>query len=117
MSTTDYLQKMSELRTRVSQHIKLEGDNNNNNNGVFKNITSVIPKINTQSILFYTVPPIIFTVIFFIIKPGFLCNDHIDKDNVITRKINIKKVLIAGLISGTVISIGLFAFFRQKKVE
>lgn len=111
--TTDYFKKMSELRTRVSQHVKLEGNNNNNNNGVIKSITSVISKINSQSILFYTVPPIIFIVIFFIIKPGFVCNEHIDKDNVITNKISIKKVIIAGLISGTIISVALFAYFRN----
>lgn len=110
MSTTDYVQKISELRNRVSQHVKLEG----NNNGVLNTITSVIPKINTQSIFFYTVPPIIFIVIFFIIKPSFVCNQNIDKDNVITNKISIKKVLIAGLISGTIISVGLFAYFRKK---
>ena len=114
MSTTDYIQKMSELRSRVSHHSKLKGSDNT---GVLRTITSAIPKINTQSMFFYAVPPVILFLIFFIIRPGFVCNEHIDKDNVITNKISIKKVLISGLITGTIISIGLFAYFRQKKLK
>ena len=107
MVTPNYTKKMSELRVRVSQHAKLEGDNNGN-------IRVLMPKINTQSILFYIAPLIILIIIFFITKPHFVCIEHIDKDNVITHKLNYKKVLISGLISGTVISVGLFAYFHNK---
>ena len=111
MTTPDYTQKMSELRARVGQHAKL---NNVSNKSALSTIKSVIPTINTKSIFFYATPLVILVVIFFIMRPGFVCNDHIDKDNVITSKIDVKKVIIAGLISGTVISVGLFAYFRQK---
>ena len=106
MATTDYTKKISELKSRVASHAKIE----DNNIG-----KSVIPKINTQSIFFYTVPLIIFVVLFFIMRPNFVCNEHIDQNNVITYKVSIKKVLIAGIITGAIISIGLFAYFRQKK--
>jgi len=105
MTTPDYTQKMSELRDRVVQYTKI----NNVSNTSF-----LIPNINTQSIFFYTAPLLIMFVIFFIMRPGFVCNDYIDKNNVITNKLNVKKVVISGLISGTVISVGLFAYFRQK---
>ena len=48
-------------------------------------------------------------------KPSFICNDNIDVDNVITKKINFNKLFIYGLIIGGVISIGLFVYFKQKK--
>jgi hypothetical protein len=53
-------------------------------------------------------------VILLFTRPGFVCTDHIDKDNVITQKVNYKKLIIYGLIGGGVISIGLFAYFKQK---
>lgn len=109
MTTPYYTQRMSELRVRVGQHAKLPAKS------AFSNITSVIPKINTQSPIFYITPPVVLIILFMFIKPGFLCDDYIDKDNVITQKINYKNLLIAGLVGGGVISVGLFAFFRQKK--
>lgn len=113
MSTPDYTKKMSDLRTRVNQHAKLEGGDTNT--GAIGTIAAAIPKINTQSILFYAAPPVILTIVFLFMKPGFVCVEHKDEENGITNKMSYKKVLIAGLISGTVISIGLFAYFRQKK--
>lgn len=112
MSTPDYTQKISDLRARVGQHAKIQ---NTESKSAINVITSVIPKIDTQSIIFYTIPPVVLVIIFLIMKPGFVCIDNIDKDNVITQKLIFKKALIAGLISGTIISVGLFAYFRQKK--
>jgi hypothetical protein len=114
MTTPDYTVKISELRARVSNHAKLDGDNSI---GAISTITASIPKINTQYILFYCTPQIILTIIFIIMKPNFVCNEYIDKDNVVTNRLNYNRVLIAGLISGTVISVGLFAYFHSKKVN
>jgi hypothetical protein len=112
MTTPDYTVKISELRARVGNYAKLEGENNV---GTISTITASIPKINTQYIFFYCTPLIILTIIFIIMKPNFVCNEYIDKDNVVTSRLSYNKVLIAGLISGTVISIGLFAYFHNKK--
>ena len=113
MTTPDYTQKMSDLRVIVGQHAKLMSKSDKK----ASNITSVIHVINTQSPIFYIIPPVVLIILFMFIKPGFLCEDYIDKDNVITRKINIKNLIIAGLIGGGAISIGLFAFFRQKNLK
>ena len=111
MTTPDYTQKMSELRVRVEQYAKLPSPSKNG----FSTATSVIHKINTQSPIFYIVPPIILIILLFFMKPGFVCTDNIDIDNVVTKKMNFKKLLIAGLIGGGIISVGLFAYFRKKK--
>jgi hypothetical protein len=112
MTTPDYTQKMSDLRVLVGKHAKLTSKSGKN---AFNNITTRMPSINTQSPIFYIIPPVILIILFIFIKPGFLCEDHINKDNVITHKINIKSLIITGLIGGGSISIGLFAYFRRKK--
>lgn len=114
MSTPNYSKKISELRIRVGNHVKLEDNNTGGNIGVISKITSVIPKINIKSVFFYTIPPFILTILFIIMKPGFVCEDHIDKDNVITKKIILTKCFTLGLISGVIVSIGLFAYFYKK---
>jgi hypothetical protein len=114
MTTPDYTQKMSELRSRVEQHVILPGKSDSKG-GFGRSIASAIPKINTQSPIFYTIPPVVLIILFLFMKPGFVCEDNIDQDNVITQKMNYKKLLISGLIGGGVVSIGLFAYFRQKK--
>lgn len=112
MSTPDYTKKMSDLRARVGQHARVQ---NTESKTTISKITSILPKINTQSIIFYVIPPVALVIIFLIMKPDFVCIDNIDQDNVITKQLIFKKALIAGLISGTVISVGLFAYFRQNK--
>lgn len=111
MTTPDYTQKMSELRVRVEQYAKLPSPSKN---GFSKATYSVIPKINMQSPTFYIAPPIILIILFFFMKPGFVCTENIDVDNVVTKKVNFKKLLISGLIGGGIISVGLFAYFRKK---
>ena len=113
MTTPDYTQRMSELRARVGQYARIPSKSDTKS--AFSNIIAAIPKINTQSPIFYIIPPVVLIILFLFIKPGFLCDDYIDKDNVITKKINYKSLLIAGLVGGGVISIGLFAYFLQKK--
>jgi hypothetical protein len=113
MSTPDYTQKISNLRVRVGQHARIP--NTENKGSTINKIKSMIPKINTKSIIFYAIPSVVLIIIFLIIKPGFVCIDNIDKDNVITKQLIFNKVLITGLIGGTVISVGLFAYFRQVK--
>lgn len=114
MTTPDYTKKMSELRTRVGQHAKLESNSVNRTIGV---VPSIINNINTRSILFYITPPIILTILFLIIRPGFVYVEYTNDDNVIVKKMSFTKVLISGLISGTIISVGLFAYFQRKKVN
>ena len=110
MTTPDYTKKMSELRAQVRQYSKLPNDSKSG----FARVTSSIPKINTQSPLFYAAPPIIIIVILYFMKPSFVCTDNIDIDNNITKKLSYKKLLIAALISGVIISVGLFAYFKKK---
>lgn len=111
MTTPDYTQKMSELRAKVGQYAKLP----NQSKSGFASVAKSIITINTRYPFFYAVPPVIIIVIFIFMKPSFICNDNIDVDNVITKKINFNKLFIYGLIIGGVISIGLFVYFKQKK--
>jgi hypothetical protein len=111
MEPPDYTKKLSSLRNRVNNHAKLEYKSDI---GTINTMASIIPKININSLIFYIIPPIILIMIFLIIKPDIVCTEYIDVDNNITNKIHYKKAIIAGLISGVFISIGLFAFFRKK---
>lgn len=111
MSTPDYTQTISNLRARVGQHAKIPNTETKGN--TINKIKSMIPNINTNSIIFYAIPPVVLIILCLIIKPGFVCIDNIDKDNVITKQLIFKKALIAGLIGGSVISVGLYAYFRQ----
>ena len=109
MSTPDYTQKIAELRGRVSQYSKLP--KSTSDKGV---LSTVIHKINKQSLFFYVIPPIVMVILLLFIKPGFCCTDNIDKDNVITKKPNYNKIFITGVISGCIISIGLFVYFHKE---
>ena len=110
MTTPDYTQKMSDLRARVGKHSQLPVKSN------FSNITSTLSTINTQSPIFYAIPPLVLFVVFMFFKPVFVCTDHIDKDNVITKKMNFQKLLISVLVGSAITSIVLFAYFRHKKI-
>ena len=107
MTTLDYTKKITDLRVRVSQHAKL--DNNDNVTTSYS-----LPKIN-NNIFLYVVPTIILIFIFLVLKPSVVCTDHINKDNVIISKVNYKKIIIYSLIGGMVISIGIFAYFHKNK--
>ena len=113
MTTPDYTQKMSELRVRVEQYAKLPAQIKY---GFSNGSSTIIPKINKTSVLFYLAPPVIIIFLLFFMKPGFICTENIDIDNVITKKVKLKKLLIAGLIGGGIISIGLFTYFRKKNI-
>lgn len=109
MSTPNYPKKISELKERVEKHTKIS-----NHGGTVNNITSIISIFTTKSILFYIIPSIVLIIFFLIVKPSFVCFTHTDIDtNIIIYSLNYKKVLIYGLISGTIISISLFAYFKK----
>jgi hypothetical protein len=110
MTTPDYTKKMSDLRTLVGHHVKIPSKS------AFSNMTSSIPTVNTQSPIFYVIPSVILIILLVVIKPSFLCEDNIDKDNVITSKINYKTLFIYGVVGGIILSIGLFAYFRKLNV-
>lgn len=112
MTTPDYTQKMSKLRILVGQHAKIAKNGDKN---AFSNITSTITTINTQSPIFYTIPTIVLIILLLIMKPGFLCENHIDKDNIIIKKIKYTSLLLYGIVGGGIISIGLFAYLHRKK--
>ena len=111
MTTPDYTKKMSELRTRVEKYSKSPVQSKNN----FVNTTEFIPHKNIQYI-FYAVIPVILIVILFFVKPDFICTIT-DKNSIVTKKINFKKLFIIGFISGGIISGGLFIYFKQKNIN
>jgi hypothetical protein len=109
MTTPDYKEKMSELRTQVEKYSKSQTKSNE------KQIIEFTPKKYTQYI-FYTAIPVILIVILFFVKPDFICTIT-DINNIVTKKINFKKLFIIGFISGGIISGGLFIYFKQKNIN
>jgi len=110
MSTPDYTQKLKELRSQVNQHAKLP---NPNGTVINLNFSNTIP----NSLKFYAIPPIGILILLVVFKPSFVTTNHIDKDNVITKKMDFKKLIIYVLIGGTIVNIGLFVYFRKHKSE
>jgi Mn2+/Fe2+ NRAMP family transporter len=110
MTTPDYKEKMSDLRTQVEKYSKSQTKSND------KQIIEFTPKKYTQYI-FYTVIPVITIVLLFFVKPDFICNITTEINNVVTKKINFKKLFIIGFISGGIISGGLFIYFKQKNIN
>ena len=129
MTTPDYVKKMSDFRARIGQHTTLSENRNidTTNDGIIKaqntfsksstnTFTNTFAKLDTKSIMFYAAFPISIIIILFIFRPGFVCIDHMDENNNITKKILIQKVMIYGLIGGTILSVGIFAYlFKNKK--
>lgn len=107
MTTIDYTKKMDELRNKVSQYVKLP---NKQKIGIINNTST----INVKTICFYSIPYIIVFIILLIIKPSFITNEHIDENNVSTKKINFKSLIISTLISGIIIDIGIFFYVRKR---
>ena len=113
MTTPNYTQKMSELRTQVEKYSKSPNQSKNN----FVNTTEFIPQKNKNILyIFYVAIPVILTVILFFVKPDFICTIT-DINSIVTKKINFKKLFIIGFISGGIISGGLFIYFKQKNIN
>ena len=63
----------------------------------------------------YLVPPVVIFIALTFLKPGFITNDHIDKDNNITKKINVKALIITTLILSILVDAGIFIYFKKIK--
>lgn len=96
---------MDELRQRVSQYIYLP---KKQSTGIM-----ILSKFNIQSPFIYAVPPIIILIILVLIKPSFITNEHINKNNDTVKKINYSYLIITTLIFGILIDIGLFTYIRK----
>lgn len=107
MDSPNYENKISEFRARVGQYAKLDNPPQKE-----KSVISM-PKINIKSPVMYVIPPILILFLLLVVKPPFVCTDHIDKDNVITKKYNIKKLLITTIIGGIITSVAIFAYFKK----
>ena len=109
MTTPNYTQKMDELRKRVETHSKFLFAEKTNNSFSIK-----MPNINISSPIFYILPPVIILAILFFMKPSFITVDTINKDNEIKKTIVYSKLLIAVLVGGFIIDIGIWGFLRKK---
>jgi hypothetical protein len=112
MTTYDYTQKMLELRARVTKYGRLPVKNNKN---IFVDIREIVPKINTQSLFYYIIPVVLLIVILVSVKPKFICNEHIDDENIITNKLSYKKLFTTIVVFCIIISIGIFVYNSNVK--
>lgn len=107
MTSPDYKQKLGELRERANKY----DDNRPAQSGINLNFR----KWSKWTIAYYVAPPIAMLILLIIFKPGFLTTSHIDQNNNITEKMDIKKLLIATLVFGAIIDVAIFAYFRKMK--
>ena len=115
MISQNYTQKMSDLKKQVGQYatdylpVKKECKSSFMSISSISSISSIF-----RTPFLYVLPSMILIVLLLICKPSFCCQNHIDKDNVITKKLKYKKVFITGVIGGFIFSIGLFAYLRKR---
>ena len=108
MNSSDYTQKMKDLRKRVSQYVQIP----KKQIGI---MNICIPTVNTKAAYFYILPPCLILIVLIIGKPFFIMKKNTDENGIVTKKINYKKLAIYVLVSGMIIDIGLF--FVLKKVS
>jgi hypothetical protein len=113
MNTPDYTEKIKVLREKVGNYSgstmsAVGGDLTKKISVAFSNITS--PK----SPLFYLLPIVSMFILLLVIKPSFMVSDSITKDNTIKKHIDYKKLIIASLIIGFAIDVGIFIYLRRK---
>ena len=108
MTSPDYTKKMNELRERVSKYSQLPNKEPNR---------LINPqKFNVLFPYLYIAPPILIFIILFLIKPSFITNEHIDENNVTSRKMNYTCLIITTLIGGIIIDIALFVCLKKSKL-
>jgi len=113
MNTPNYVNRLSEIRNRVGQYTTLEKPRETTMSKIPISIPISFLKITPKSPLFYIIPPIAIFILLVIWKPNFITTDHINKDNVITKKRKFKLILIISLVAGTLLDVGMFAYFRK----
>lgn len=115
MNTPNYINRLSEIRDRVGQYAILEKPRGTIKSKIPISVPVTFSKITLKSPLFYIIPPIAIFILLLIWKPGFVSEDSIDKDNVVTKKRKYKSILIISLVAGMILDIGMFAYFRKNK--
>lgn len=115
MNTPDYINRLNDIRDRVGQYTKLELSKESSQSKIPISVPLKFSKIDSKSPIFYIIPPVAIFILLTIWKPGFITTEVIDKDNNITKKRNLKNILIISLIVGTLLDVGMFAYFRTKK--
>ena len=111
LESPDYKSKISNIRNRLEQYVKLPKTTNSYNKFRF---SSIINKFKPGSILFYVIPPIIITIIILIIKPKIFNKDIKDEKNDTITKFRYKNAILSGLVVGICISIAVFLYIRKK---
>jgi len=115
MNTPDYINILNEIRSRVGQYTKIEPSNAGLQSKISIPVTLKFSNINYKSPIFYIIPSIAIFILLTIWKPDFVTTDTIDKDNNVSKKRNFKTILIISLVAGTLLDMGMFAYFRKKK--
>ena len=107
MTSTDYGQKMDDLRKRVETQANTKCSLDES-----KNFFSI--KMPTNNTIFYILPPVVVLILLVIMRPSFILMDTINKSGEIKKTLVYSKVLICVLIGGFIINIGLFGFLKKK---
>jgi hypothetical protein len=102
MESSDYTQKMNDLRDKVSKYVQQP---------VQKETKTI--KNNGKSYYFYIVPPCFILIMLIICKPSFIITEYNDEKGIVSKKLNYKNLIIAVLIGSLILDIGLFVYFKK----
>ena len=109
MTVPDYTQKLSKIRTRISRYARAK-----NTSVVYEKDKSPFNLFGFAlgSYVLYIIPPIAIFILLLIFQS---CkSDYIDKDNVVKKKTNYKKLLMYTLAGGIIVNIAIFAYLHKK---
>lgn len=124
METSDYTQKIQDLRKRVEYH----GINNIENKNIpittfptFPTIPTILKNLNFPKPIIYILPIIGVGILLFLSKPSFITMDNLNIDidnnteNEITKKIIYSNIIIYSLLGGFTIDIIIWVYLNKKK--
>lgn len=107
------LKKLSE---QVSQFAKTNVPTQSGGGG---GMSSFLPKINIKSpLIYYAIIPLAIVIVLFFWKPKFVTEEVSVEGELPTRKLSIKRLLLATVIMTVVIAVLIFACsYRKKNAE
>lgn len=121
MESSDYTQKIQELRQKVAYY-DIHSIENKPNESIktFRDFSKLNFKTNFKRII-YICPIIIISILLLLSKPNFITIDNINidinnsKDSEITKKIIYSDILIYSLLGGFIIDILIWVYLNKKK--
>jgi hypothetical protein len=110
MNTQNYTDRLKNIREQMGKYSDVTQPDHVT---ASFNFSKLLPTFMPIAVIKYVTPPVVIFILLLVFKPSFIKDDYIDQDNMVTSKMNYKKLFIYMLIGGIVIDIGIFAYTKK----